>query len=98
MNRSTPPSSLERIQAALKRLDALPPLDSPSDVSAELGDIRREINEALDDSGLRASRQTSTAAAAAPPPETTSATGSAPPPGAAPEGGPPLGLKNWGGV
>ena len=82
------PELVERIQAALKRLDGLSSLESPAEVSTELADIRREINQALDDSGLRVSQQTSTEAAETQPPEPQT-TEPAPPPGTTSEEPPP---------
>lgn len=84
------PELLERLQDALERLDALGSQGaSPAEVAKELEDIRREVDQALDDSGLRANQRTSTSAAGAPPAEeptsttpasTTPTTSATPPP------------------
>jgi putative peptide zinc metalloprotease protein len=72
------PELLERLQTALERLDALPSLGPSRSIATELADIQRDIDQAIDDSGLRASAQTSTSAADATPTTTTPATSTAP--------------------
>jgi putative peptide zinc metalloprotease protein len=69
--RDTPtPELVQRLQQALERLDGIPSLDSTDAISKELADIQSEINSAIDDSGLRANRPTTTSATEPPPSQT----------------------------
>jgi putative peptide zinc metalloprotease protein len=68
------PALLRRLQQALERLHGIPSLDSTDAISKELADIQREIDDALDDSALRANRPTTTSATETPPSQTPPAT------------------------
>jgi len=56
------PELVQRLQQALERLDRIPSLGSTDAIANELADIQREVNDALDESGLRANPPTTTTA------------------------------------
>jgi putative peptide zinc metalloprotease protein len=68
------PELVQRLQQALERLDGIPSLDSTDAISKELADIQREINNAVDDSGLRANPPSATNATDPPPVQTPATT------------------------
>jgi putative peptide zinc metalloprotease protein len=68
------PELVQRLQQALERLNAIPSLSSTDAISKELADIQREINDALDDSGLRANPRATTSTTTPPSQATTPTT------------------------